>query len=224
MIKPLLITAFTFALALAAPARAADAQDAEEFVQTNAQEIITILQELENGERTIEEVKAEFRARIDELAAVERITNFVTGRYRRLASEEEMERFRRVFREFAINVYETELTNYAGQTLTVTDTITRNPGDWIVKSEVTGGPQGKTYQVNWRVMEMEDGLQVLDAQVSGVWLAQTQRDQITSIIGDAGGRLGAATEVLCERIREQDREDWQRVCAPQEATAQTGEE
>lgn len=212
MFKTVLLAACAALLTLA-PARAADADEAEAFVQTNAREIIETLQAMQAGERSVEEVKAEFRDRIHELADVERITNFVLGRYRRTADADTLERFRAVFEEFAINVYEAELSNYAGQRLDVTGSITRDDDDWIVKSEVTGGPDGQTWEVNWRVLETDGALQVLDAQVAGVWLAQTQRDQITSLIGDAGGNVQAAIDQLCTRIREQDGSDWDRVCA-----------
>ena len=195
--------AFFAALALvAAPAAAqstTSAADAERFVQTNAQDVIATLQSLESGERDIASVKAEFREKITELADVERITNFVLGRYRRGADEADLAAFRETFREYAIGVYETELTNYAGQTFAVTGSVTRRPGDYVVQSVIRG--DGDATEVNWRVQENGDGaLKVLDAEVAGVWLAQTQREQITSIIGDARGDVGAATEALRERL------------------------
>lgn len=190
------------AVLISAPAFALEssADEAEQFVQTNAEAVIDTLQALEEGERELEAVREEFRERIDTLADVERITNFVLGRYRRTASEETLAAFRETFREYAISVYETELTNYAGQTLTVTGSVTRSPGDYVVRSEVSGGPQGETYEVNWRVLERDGALQVLDAQVFGIWLAQTQREQILSIIGDNRGDVSAATQALEERL------------------------
>lgn len=185
----------------AAVAQVTSASEAEAFVESNAQSVIETLQALQDGERDLAEVRAEFRDRIDQLADVERITNFVLGRYRRTASEEDLAAFRETFREYAISVYETELTNYAGQTLTVTGSVTRSPGDYVVRSEVTGGPDGRTYEVNWRVLEDDGALQVLDAQVFGVWLAQTQREQILSIIGNNQGRVSAATEALNARLQ-----------------------
>ena len=65
------------------PAYAADASQAEDFVETQAQGVITVLQDMRAGEREMAEVKADFRDRINELADVDRITNFVLGRYRR---------------------------------------------------------------------------------------------------------------------------------------------
>ena len=183
-----------------AAAQSTTARQAEAFVQDNARAVIETLQALESGERDLDSVRGEFRSRIDDLADVERITNFVLGRYRRTASQSELEAFRETFREYAISVYETELTNYAGQTLSVTGSVTRRPGDYVVRSEVTGVPDGRAYEVNWRVLEDDGALQVVDAQVFGIWLAQTQREQILSIIGDNQGDVSAATQALNQRL------------------------
>jgi len=221
MIRSLFTAACLGAIALAAPAhgQAHDVEDAKDFVESNARDIIAILQDMQEGERSVEAVKTEFRERIDEL---DRITNFVLGRYRRTADEDTLDDFRTVFREFAINVYERELSNYAGQTLTVTGAVTRDSDDWIVRSQVTGGPDNKTWDVNWRVQERDSTLKVLDAQVAGVWLAQTQRDQITSIIGNHRGRVGAAIGTLCSRIGEQENADMPDPCANYDAPERTG--
>lgn len=177
------------------------AAQAEAFVQNHASAVIETLQALQEGERELTSVRDEFRARIEELADIDRITNFVLGRYRRTANAAELEAFRVTFRAYAISVYEAELTNYAGQTLTVTGSVVRREGDYVVRSEVTGGPGDRVYEVNWRVLENDHGqLHVLDAEVFGIWLAQTQREQILSIIGNNRGDINAATLALRARL------------------------
>ncbi|MFC4725422.1 phospholipid-binding protein MlaC [Glycocaulis abyssi] len=188
-------------LILAQPSHAQSADEAEAFVQREAQEVINALQAFNDGELDEETLKRNFRDRIDVLADVPRITHFVLGRYRRGADEAVLEEFRAVFREFAINVYERELGNYAGQTLEVTGSVTRSPGDFIVRSIVRGNGNGEDVPVNWRVMSTDDAMKVVDAEVMGVWLAQTQREEITSIIGNARGDISAATRALRQRTR-----------------------
>ena len=196
-----------FALALAAPmalAQSTTAEDAEAFVQIQANQVIETLSALESGERDLASVRQEFRDRIDELADVERISNFVLGRYRRTASEDVLSEFRTAFRNYAISVYESELSAYAGQQLEVTDSVTRREGDYVVRSRVFGGPQGEEFDVNWRILETDGELKAVDVEVLGVWLAQTQREQIVSVIGDHGGDVSAATEMLRNREPSQD--------------------
>lgn len=191
-----LIGAFTLTFAAA---QAQDASEAEAFVERNAQEVITLLQSYDDGETDRATVQAELRAKVDELADVDRISEFVLGRYRRGADAAEIAAFKEVFREYAISVYERELGNYAGQDLTVRGSVARRDDDIIVQTTVNGGDDA--YDVNWRVLSSEGGLKVVDVEVMGVWLAQNQREQITSIIGNAGGNISAATDVLSERMR-----------------------
>ncbi|GGB71293.1 MlaC/ttg2D family ABC transporter substrate-binding protein [Glycocaulis alkaliphilus] len=186
---------------LSGPVSAQSASEAEAFVQREAQEVINALQAFHDGELDESTLRRNFRDRVDQLADVPRITGFVLGRFRRGADEAELEEFRTVFREFAINVYERELGNYAGQTLDVTGSVTRAPGDFIVRSTVRARGNGEDVAVNWRVMSGDNGLRVVDAEVMGVWLAQTQREEITSIIGNAGGDISAATRALRQRTR-----------------------
>lgn len=195
------------ALALTAPAALAQsttAEDAEAFVQTQANQVIETLSELQSGQTDLDAVRQDFRNRIDELADVDRISNFVLGRYRRTASEADLAEFRTAFRNYAISVYESELSAYAGQQLDVTGSVTRNPGDYVVRSRVYGGPEGEEFEVNWRILETDGDLKAVDVEVLGVWLAQTQREQILSVIGDNGGDITAATQMLRNREPGQD--------------------
>ncbi len=200
MFKHAFIAAAAFALS--APAAFAQrASEAEAFIETNAQEVITLLQAFDNGEADESAVRAELRAKVEEIADTDRISEFVLGRYRRGADEGEIAEFKDVFQNYAISVYERELGNYAGQDLTVDGSVARREDDIIVRTTVTGTNGGDTYQVNWRVLDGDAGFQVVDVEVLGVWLAQNQREQITSLIGNAGGRVSAATDVLRERMQ-----------------------
>ena len=187
--------------AMSGPAAAQTASDAEAFVQREAQQVIDALQAFHDGELDEATLRRNFRDRVDQLADVPRITRFVLRRYRRGADEAQREEFQTVVGQFAPSVYEHELGNYAGQTLDVTGSVTRAPGDFIVRSTVRANGSGEDVPVNWRVMSGDNGLRVLDAEGMGGWLAQTQRDEITSIIGNAGGDISAATRALRQRTR-----------------------
>jgi len=197
MLKSILISlALTLGLSTAASSQTTTAQDAERFVQSQANAVISTLDALNQGETDVETVRADFRNRIDDLADVDRISNFVLGRYRRTADEADLDTFRTAFRNYAIRVYERELGAYAGQQLEVTGSVTRRPGDYIIQSRVFGGPDGREFDVNWRILERDGTLKAVDVEVFGVWLAQTQREQILSVIGNNRGDVNAATQML----------------------------
>ena len=157
-------------------------ESAEAFVQENASEALDILND---GSTSLDDKKLRFRSLVDEIADVPKITRFVLGRYSRGADSTELSEFSEVFRQYAIGVYEERLGDYAGESLTVTGSTDRRPGDSVVHTEISGGSQSEPLPVNWRVLTDDDGVhKVVDVEVYGVWLAINQREEIVGIIQD----------------------------------------
>lgn len=208
MIRSPSLRAALLGLALAAPAAglalapaAAHVQDrrdagAEQFVQVQAQRGLNILR---GGESTAAE-KAQFRAFVDQVADVPRITDFVLGRYNRTVSPAQKAEFARAFRDYANGVYENRLGQYHGQTLKVTGSTTRRPGDVVVTSQVVGGGSAPV-RVDWRVIQGGGGWKVVDVNVSGVWLAITEQQDFASTLANHGGNI----QVLIDQLRGQAR-------------------
>ena len=187
-------------VAVSAPAFANEA--AEEFVGTRANEALTVLND---ASMSLAEKKESFRVLVEEVADVPRITRFVLGRYARNVDASEMAEFSEVFRRYAIGIYEARLGDYAGETLTVTGSTDRRPGDVIVHTEIAGGSQEDELPVNWRVLTNDAGeAKVVDVEVYGVWLAINQREEIVGIIQGSNGRVSAATEALRLKLQEQE--------------------
>lgn len=167
---------------------------AEQFVQTEAQRGLSILR---GGSSTAAE-KAQFRAFVDQAADVPRITEFVLGRYNRTLTPAQKADFARAFRGYANGVYESRLGQYHGQTLKVTGSTARKPGDVVVTSQVVGG--GSTpVRVDWRVIRGGAGWKVVDVNVSGVWLAITEQQDFASTLSNNGGDI----QVLINQLRSQ---------------------
>lgn len=183
----------------AAVARADTA--AESFVSEHANEALQILND---GSAPLADKKARFRALVEDVADVPRITRFVLGRYARGLDDASMSAFSEVFSAYAIGVYESRLGDYAGETLVVTGSTDRAPGDTVVHTQVSGGSQSQPLPVNWRVLTNEGVHKVVDVEVYGVWLAINQRDEITSIINNNSGRVAAAIDALRTKIQEQE--------------------
>jgi phospholipid transport system substrate-binding protein len=194
---PLVIAA---ALTLLATAAAAADERAEAFVTANANEALRILSD--DGV-SMDDKKAAFRALVEEVADVPRITRFVLGKFAREIDAQELAAFSEVFSDYAIGEYERRLGDYAGETLIVTGSTDRRPGDSVVHTQVRGGRQSEPLPVNWRVLTSDNGdLKVVDVEVYGVWLAINQRDEIVAIIENNRGRVSAATRALEGKIAE----------------------
>ena len=142
---------------------------AEAFVLSEANKVLAVL-----GDRSlsIEAKKKTFRALVDEVADVPKITGYVLGKYRRSISDADFREFSVTFREYANSVYENRLNDYKGETLKVTGSTIRKPGDVIVTTEVVGGKTREPIKVVWRVLKGDDARwRAVDVQVQGVWIS-----------------------------------------------------
>lgn len=176
------------ALSQARPALAQAARDpqAEQFVQTRAQRVITVLAD---KNQSIAQKKATFHQAIDQLADVPKITNFVLGKYARTVTPDQRQRFATAFRVYAESVYQNRISDYHGEVLKVTGSTVRKPGDVIVNTTISGGQIGQPLPVAWRVLGSGTSWKVVDVQFKGVWLAITQQQDFVSTIDNAGGNI-----------------------------------
>lgn len=136
-----------------------------------------------------------FRQTVDEVVDVPRVTTFVLGKYARTVTPAQRQEFATVFRRYAESVYEKRIGDYHGQTLAVTGSVVRKPGDVVVSSTVTRAP-AEPLPIAWRVLDAGGGWKVVDVQVRGVWLAITQQQDFVSTIDQAHGDVGVLTGQL----------------------------
>ena len=169
-----------------ASAQAARDPQAEQFVQTRAQRVITVLAD---KNQSIAQKKATFHQAIDQLADVPKITNFVLGKYARTVTPDQRQRFAAAFRVYAESVYQNRISDYHGEVLKVTGSTVRKPGDVIVNTTISCGQVGQPLPVAWRVMGGGASWKVVDVQFKGVWLAITQQQDFVSTIDNAGGNI-----------------------------------
>lgn len=174
------------ALAEAGGGRGRDLQ-AEQFVQVQAQRVITTLADTRMAEG---EKRRAFRQVIDEVADVPRITNFVLGKYARTITPAQRQAFAAAFRTYAEAVYQNRLGDYRGERLKVTGSVARKPGDVVVSTLVSGGRIAEPLPVAWRVVSAGADWKLIDVQFKGVWLAITQQQDFVSTIDNAGGDIG----------------------------------
>jgi phospholipid transport system substrate-binding protein len=180
----------------ATPSRAQNAREpaAEQFVQNGAQQVLTVL-----ANRSMSEAQKEaaFHRAIDSLADVPKITNFVLGKYARSITPAQRAQFAPVFRAYAESVYRNRLNDYHGETVKVTGSTVRKPGDVIVTTQISNGQLTQPVGISWRVLNAGGAWKVVDVQFKGVWLAITQQQDFVSTIDNAHGDI----DVLIAQLR-----------------------
>ena len=174
-------------LLLAQPALAAN--PAEQFVADNIHKGLDILN---NKGLSADQRRTQFEQFLLGLTDMNRIAVFTLGNYRRNASPADQEGFNAAFQNYAVAVYQSYFAKYAGQSLKVTGSTERAPGDFIVATALID-PNDRSGQppleVDFRVRTDGGKPVVVDFSVAGIWLAIEERDQFTAFLGQNGGNL-----------------------------------
>lgn len=158
------------------------ATPAESFIQSNVQKCLSILNDksLSSDARS-----SQFESFLESLTNLHRIAMFTLGDAAKTASPEDVNAFVGAFRDYAAAVYQQQLTHYSGQSLKVTGSVERAPGDYIVRSVVLqpdGSQSANADEVDFRVEDSGGKLLATDASVMGVWLAIEERDQFAAFL------------------------------------------
>lgn len=196
----LALFAMTLSVTSALPAFA-DANK-KAYVEQNANEVLATLN---NPELSAKDRTAKFNEYMDQFADFEAISNFVIGKYSRRFSAQDLARYRKAFREYALAVYANELDAYRGEAITVRNSVDRSPTDSIVNT-IIRRRDGKDMDVRWRVLGSEGNYQVVDVALNlegnVVWLAIEQRAQFIDILDQNNGSADALIDVINTMIRE----------------------
>ena len=174
---------------------------AEEFVQANVQKGLTILN---NHSASMEQKRSQFEVFILGLTDMKRIAKFTLGQYRRTASPQDQDAFAAAFQTYAIAVYQSYFAKYSGQTLRVTGSQERAPGDTIVTTQLVD-PNDRSGQqpleVDFRVLTDGGKFVVIDFSVAGIWLAIEERDQFSAFLGQNNGNISTLISHLRDLAR-----------------------
>jgi phospholipid transport system substrate-binding protein len=179
-------------------AAARAATPAEEFVQTNVQKGLEIL----NSNASHAQKREEFRGFLLRLTDLKRIADYTLGPAKNSTSPADLAAFEDAFREYAFAVYESEFSRYSGQTLKVTGSVERKAGDYLV-STVLIDPNAKKgqepIQVDFRIFGSPGHFTVADIIVLGLDLAITEQDDFSSFLAQNNNSVKALTAELKQR-------------------------
>jgi phospholipid transport system substrate-binding protein len=172
---------------LMAGSRAFAATEAEDFVAQNIQRGFDILNDAALGAA---ERRTRFAAFLLGLTDLRRVALFLLGRYAQGVSAAQIDAFVAAFRDYSMTIYQSYFAQYAGQTLKVTGSHQRAPGDDVVTATLSGAGQAPM-EVDFRVRS--DGAKpvLVDIAVAGVWLALAQHDEFAAVLSRSNGDIAA---------------------------------
>jgi phospholipid transport system substrate-binding protein len=128
------------------------------------------------------------------LTDVRRVALFLLGAYAAKAAPADVDDYVAAYREYVLSVYQSYFALYAGQSLRVTSSRERAPGDVIVNTQMTGGQAG--LPIDFRVRTDGATPLLLDVAVGNVWLALAQRDQFIAVLTQNNGDVKALSAHL----------------------------
>lgn len=203
----LAMTAATASLVGAAPAFAD--KKAEAYVETNANEVLKVLNEkslTDEGRRT------KFNDAMHKFANVRAIARRVLGQYGRNFpdGDPKFEAYYKTFEVYALNVYEVQLDVFRGEAIKVTGSTDLDPRRSQVETTIKNSGTGKNTKVVWDVLQSTDGknYRVRDVGISlggaVLWLASDQQAQFESFLDRNNGKIDALVGRINEMIADMD--------------------
>ena len=169
----------------AAPAFAAD--PAEAFVSQNIQKGLSLLN---NKSLSPSQRRDQFEQFLVNLTDLKRIADFTLGQYRRGVSPADLAAFDAAFQNYAVAVYQSYFSKYAGQTLKVTGSQARTSDDFIVATQLIDPSDHsgqEPLEVDFRVRTDTGKPVLVDVAYQGIWLSLEQRDQFVAFLGQNNG-------------------------------------
>ena len=117
---------------------------------------------------------------VEKAIDLDSLGRFALGDFRQKASAEQLSAFDKLFAEFIELTFMPIVTKYASQKLNVSPAIPS--GDrYLVHSNVSQN-DGSTMSVDWFVNDSAGKFRIADVAVSGISMAQLQREEVQSVI------------------------------------------
>ena len=181
----------------AAPATAACAPEAEQFIDKIGTDALNILRDPSNSPKDRE---AAFRTLLVGNSDIRRIAIFALGQYARKPTPEQKEEYIKLVEDFIAKVYVTRLSEYSDETFEVLGSRPKGKKEMLVKSRITFPSGRDPVEVEWWLLRNGDCFKIFDVKVVGIWLAQEQRSSFTSVIRNNGNQFAALIEHLTAQI------------------------
>lgn len=127
---------------------------------------------------------------MEQNVAVRDVAGFALGRYARGASPEQRDRYVAAYSDYVARTYAGKFAEYAGETIVVTNAQDVGSKGVFVNSAVVS--KGQQINIGWQVREDRSGaLKIVDINVDGLSMAESQRSEFTRMIASLGGDIDA---------------------------------
>ena len=174
----------------AIPAHAQGGGD-EAFVRQFSQKLIAVL----NGSGTLAQKRTEILPLIDQNVDVDGIARFCMGRYWRMATPAQQQKFTELFHRVLLKSITDKLGEYEGVSVVLGATTPRGNGLSAVSTTINRPGQPAT-NVDWVIDHIGGAPKVSDVIGEGVSLSITQRGDYSSYLQRNGNNIQALLDAM----------------------------
>jgi len=186
---PLLAT-----MAGAAHAQTVPADAAKAFIQQSGQQLQSII----NSSAPQAQKADQLRQLVNSIVAVDRVGDYVLGRYLNVATPQQHAQFQQLFHQLLSYNITYQITAYQGVTVTVNG-VAQQSNDMVVDTTVAS-PGRQPAVVGWAVDEINGSPKIVDVIVAGTSLRITTRNDYSGVITDNGGQVSALLNAMQGQI------------------------
>ena len=151
------------------------------------------------GNLTKEERVEELKNIAKETVDIEGISLYSLGPYRNKISDDQMIRYKKVFKNYFLKSFSSRLAEYTNPEIDVYSKKKINERYTIVYSKLLKTEKRPEVKIDWRVYTKNpDNLLIRDLIIEGLSLARTQKEEFSSIINSNDGNV----EILIKNLNE----------------------
>ncbi len=157
--------------------------EAEQLIQSTTSDAKAIIL---NNNIKVEDKKKKIEQIALKVVDVDGLSRFTLGSSRKDLTNEQLEKYTKLFRTFFSKNISSRLQNYSDQNIEVIGSKKISNNYVLVKSKMVSKVNKQEIKIDWRVFKIKDKLLIRDLVVEGLSLAKTQREEFNSILNSKG--------------------------------------
>ncbi|MEL6386265.1 MAG: ABC transporter substrate-binding protein [Pseudomonadota bacterium] len=166
------------------PAAEQSMMDPESFISV----MITDLRAIDSDVTGDEAVRNQaLRTYLTSILSLSRMNRFVLSRdSRKAADPADLEAYDSLFEDYISAVFSDQIDDLVRRDIRIDEVITRRPGDFIVRSTLFDKSGDERARIDWRAIEDDDKLRLVDVMVEGLSVNVERRAQFSAIVKNDG--------------------------------------
>lgn len=159
------------------------------------------IENLIDSKASAEEKSRMFKKLFTENLDLDFIGKYVLGRYWRTANAQQRREFINLYKDFNVQTWSKRFDEFKGKKFEFEGTSSANNPNQIFVNTKVPMQEGNPVSVKWRVYDHNGKLKIIDIVIENVSLAQTARNEYTSVIAKSPNGIDGLLENLRAKVK-----------------------